>query len=263
MTTPAVVVTGASSGIGRALAELAAADGPVMLLARSLPGLEETASAIEAKGGKAHIALIDLGLSGAGDALLEALEARGLHCDVLINNAGFGLVGLAAELPRSRQIAMVDLNVRAVTDLALAVLPGMLARRRGGILNVASVASFLPGPRMAVYYASKAYVQSFSESLRAEARAQGVTITSLCPGPVTTDFLARAIGRERAEALGESPFHVPLDEVARAGWNGFKRGKATVIPGRANQLIVFAARFTPRGLTARAVGRRQARRTEG
>jgi hypothetical protein len=260
MTRPAIVVTGASSGIGRAIAELAAADAPVLLVARSREGLAETAAAIAAAGGEAHLLPLDLAGEGPVDQVAEALEQLGLHCDVLVNNAGFGLVGLAAELSRERQLAMVDLNVRTLTDLALAMLPGMIARRRGGILNIASVAAFLPGPRMAVYYASKAYVQSFSEALRAEARGSGVTITSLCPAPVSTPFLARAIGAERAGAMGEGPFHVPLDVVARAGWGGFKVGRGTVVPGLANRAAVLAARFLPRALIAGAVARHQARR---
>ncbi len=116
---------------------------------------------------------------------------------------------------------------------------------------------------MATYYATKAYVQSFSESLRGEVAGRGVTVTSLCPGPVTTPFLARAIGQERAAALGEGPFHVPLEMVARLGWEGFKAGRGTVIPGLPNRLTVLAARLAPRAVTAWAVGRYQARRTGG
>ncbi len=146
MTRPAIVITGASSGIGRAISLLAASDGPVVLAARSRDGLEDTAAAIRARGGEAHVLPLDLEARDAAGSLAAGLVALGLHCDVLVNNAGFGLVGLAADLPRERQAAMVDVNVRALTDLTLAVLPGMVARGRGGVLNVASVAGFLPGP---------------------------------------------------------------------------------------------------------------------
>jgi short-subunit dehydrogenase len=253
------LVTGASSGIGRELALLAAREGEVVLVARNSAGLEALAAEIEAAGGRASWLACDGEEPDAAGRILNSLAKGGQHCRQLVNNAGFGLVGLAHDISRDGQLGSIALNVRFLTDLALSVLPGMIARREGGILNVSSVAGFLPGPRMAVYYATKAYVQSFSESLWQETRGTGVRVTALCPGPVNTGFLGRATDGERA--FEATRFHVAPALVASVGWEGFLRGERTVIPGFSNRIAVAVSRFLPRGLLLDMVMRRQSGRT--
>ncbi len=255
---PVTVITGASSGIGRELARMAARHDEVVLVARDGEKLDTLAKEIGERGGAAHVLACDLTLPGAVGAIMAYLADHGLHCERLVNNAGFGLVGDAHSLDAGEQLASIDLNVRFLTELALAVLPGMVARRSGGILNVASVAAFLPGPGMAVYYATKAYVQSFSEGLWAEAKPHGVAVTSLCPGPVNTGFLVRATaGKRRAETTF---FHLGAAQVAEEGWAGFMKGQITVIPGRTNRYVIAITRFAPRRLLALMVHRRQSGR---
>lgn len=240
------LITGASGGIGEALARVAAKAGRrLVLVARSAERVNAVADAIAAEGHlRPDTVALDLGEAGAADRLAEALARRGLMVCELVNNAGYGLVGPAAELDRSTQVGIVDLNVRALTDLTVRFLPEILAER-GGILNVASVASFLPGPGMAVYYASKAYVLSFSEALSAELAGQ-VRVTALCPGPTPTGF------QERANPGGEDMFRLlpkmSAERVAEIGWRGFERGKRVVIPGVINRLIAFFAPRSPRSL---------------
>ena len=172
----------------------------------------------------------------------EALAAAGVEPEIVVNNAGFGLVGAAAKLDRGEQLAMIDLNVRALTDLSLA-WADVLERRKGGILNVASVAAFLPGPGMAVYYASKAYVLSFTEALHHELARRGVRVTALCPGPVPTEFQARAGVKSNGSStlLTQS-----AAAVAHAGYRGLIAGRRLVVPGLANQVVTVLARFMPR-----------------
>jgi len=190
---PVTLITGASSGIGAALAREFAANGhELVLIARREQALAALADAIAAKGASRPTVLrADVARAEAARDIAGALEQRGLEPDVVVNNAGFGLVGTADTLDRAEQLAMIDVNVRALTDLSLAFVDS-LKRRKGGILNVASTAAFMPGPGMAVYYASKAYVLSFSEALHRELKPKGVRVTVLCPGPVPTEFQARA-----------------------------------------------------------------------
>jgi len=242
------LITGASGGIGEAFAHAIAADGyGLAIAARSEAELARVERAVTSTHSVPVTAFsLDLSERGACDALAEALADRGLIPDVVVNNAGFGLLGKAARLPRETQLQMIDLNVRALTDLTLRYLPEMISRGRGGIVNVASLAAFMPGPQMAVYFATKAYVQSFTEALAEEVRGSGITITSVCPGPVETGFQARA-GMKRARALSRiNP--MSAEEVARAGWAGFKAGKRTVVPGLLNKLTAYSTRGAPRGL---------------
>jgi short-subunit dehydrogenase len=161
---------------------------------------------------------------------------------VVVNNAGFGLIGPMAELSRNEQLQMIDLNVRVLTDLTLHFLPAMVARKAGGIINVASIAGFMPGPMMAVYFATKNYVVSFGDALNSELRGSGVTLTTLCPGTVKTGFQARAGQNERGSTL--SAF-----DVASQGWAGFKAKRRVVIPGIFNQLVAYGLRAMPRRLS--------------
>lgn len=241
-----MIVTGASSGIGRELARIAAREGlELVLLGRSVAALEALAAELGTAGQPAHAVPLDLLRPDAAAMLGQALAARGLVCDVLVNNAGAGLLGPFATLDAAAQLGLVDLNVRAATALALAALPGMLARRRGGILNVASVAGFLPGPGMAVYYASKAYLRSLSEALWAEAAGTGVRVSCLCPGPVETAFFGRA-GAGRARLFDRAP-KAAASRVAARGWEGFGRGQRIIFPDLQSRLTATVLPLLPRG----------------
>jgi short-subunit dehydrogenase len=250
---PAVVVTGASSGLGVEFAKLAAAEGAkVVLIARSRPELEALAANLDPSGQSTVVLSLDLSARDAGEAVARELEARDLYCHILVNNAGFGLCGDAVELDRQRQLGIVDVNVGAATDLMLRFLPAMAARSSGAILNVGSVAGFTPGPRMAVYFASKAYLLSISQALMQEVRHAGVTVTCLCPGPVRTRFLARA-GADKIALFKLLPKLEAVD-VARAGWNAMKQGRALCVPGVCNKFCIALVRIMPRSLTLAIVG---------
>ncbi len=255
---PAVVVTGASSGIGLELARIAAREAPVVLIARSRDPLARLAGEIIAAGGAAHPLPLDLGAGSQVAAVENFLAEHGFYCDVLVNNAGFGLIGQADQLSRDEQLALIDLNIRALTDLTLAFLPGMMARGRGGVLNLSSIAGFLPGPHMAVYYASKAYARSFSEALWEECRRAGVTVSALCPGPVETGFFERAAGAAKKKPrLFEL---LPGDDarsVAEKGWRGFRAGRRIVIPGFGNKVVAAVAPVLPTRLVLWAVRKLQ------
>ncbi|MBL8908214.1 MAG: SDR family oxidoreductase [Rhizobiales bacterium] len=243
-----VLITGASGGIGEAFAMLLASAGHSLgLVARNEGELNRVKGVIGARHGvEVDVFPLDLGLAESGERLAASLEERAFVPDILINNAGFGLAGKAAELSRDEQLRMIDLNIRALTDLSLRFLPAMIARRQGGILNVASVAGFMPGPGMAVYFATKAYVVSFSDALSEELRGSGVTVTSLCPGPVETGFQRRA--GMRAGRFSGPVKPLSAAEVAAQGWAGFSKGERMVVPGWSNKLAVYGGRAAPRRL---------------
>src|ERR1700722_9953146 len=256
---PAVVITGASSGLGAEFAKLAAAEGAkVVLIARSRPELDLLAADIDRSGRLAAVLALDLSAPDAGETIARELGALDLYCHILVNNAGFGLFGDAAELDRERQLAIIDVNVRAATDLMLRFLPAMVARRSGAVLNVASVAGFAPGPRMAVYFASKAYLVSISQALKQEVRDSGVTVTCLCPGPLRTPFLVRAGADETA--LFKGIHKLDTDAVARAGWDAMKAGRTLCVPGFGTKIAAMATRLLPRGALLAIVGRLQRKR---
>jgi short-subunit dehydrogenase len=250
MTRRVALITGASSGIGAELAKIFARNGhQVVLVARHGEALNILAEQITEAGGTAPLVVsCDLARADAGEALVAALLAADVEVEYVVNNAGFGLFGTAADLDRDQQLGMLDLNVRALTELSLRFAPD-LTRHRGGLLNVASVAGFLPGPHMAVYYASKAYVLSFSQALYQEWKPRGVRVTTLCPGHVPTGFQARAGYTPR----GASLLAMTSAEVALEGYRGLMAGKRLVIPGAANRLAMFLLRFAPRSLTLRAI----------
>jgi uncharacterized protein len=244
-----ILITGASGGIGEAFARVVAEDNcDLVLVSRKDSELNRVRGLIAAKFAKLQISVVALDLShpDAGACLIEELEERQLSPDVLINSAGYGLYGRTVELPLDQQIGIVDLNVRALTDLSLRLLPAMVARQSGGIINVASTAAFMPGPYMSLYYASKAYVLSFSEALAAELDRSGVTITALCPGPVQTGF------QERAQMQGirfmRHLSSLSAYDVAVAGWEGFKQHRRIVIPGTLNKASAYAGRYVPHWL---------------
>ena len=216
-----------------------------MLVARRRDRLD----ALAAKIGNAHVLAADLAEPEAGARMMSEVEQLGLRVETLINNAGFGLTGRFAALPREGQREMVDLNVRTLTELAHLVLPAMIERRRGFILNVASTAAFQPGPGFAVYFATKAYVLSLSEALHQELKRSGVHVTALCPGPTRTEFGAVA----GVSGKNFDRFSADAAKVVAAGLKGLRRNKAIVIPGLANKTTAQSSRLIPRAGMRRIV----------
>lgn len=252
MTPCVTLITGASSGIGADLARIFAANGRrVALVARRADRLEALAAAIVARGGAPPLIIpCDLTRHDAGDCIAAALAAAGVEIDILVNNAGFGLFGPSPTLDRDQQLDMVAVNIRALTDLSLRFSDSLI-RHRGALLNVASIAAFLPGPGMAVYYASKAYVLSFSDALHNELGRHGVRVTALCPGPVPTEFQARA---GFVSGMDSAILNVSPEKVALAGYRGLMNGKRVVLPGLGVRAIPFMLRFVPRGFVLMMVG---------
>ena len=258
MTERVTLITGASAGIGTELARVFASNGHrVVLVARRADRLSTLANEIVASGGAAPIVIpCDLEQPDAGDKIAAALAAEGVEVEFVVNNAGFGLFGNAIELDRAEQLGMIAVNIRTTTDLSLR-FSDHLIRHRGGILNVGSIAGFLPGPGMAVYYASKAYVLSFSEALRGELAPRGVRVTVLCPGPVPSEFQARA-GYE--PGFDSAILNVSASNVAKAGYRGLMANKRAVMPGFGIKIVPFLLRLFPRGFILAAVGRFQLRK---
>jgi short-subunit dehydrogenase len=242
---PLALVTGASSGIGADLARELAKDGhDLVLSARTVPPMQALAAELEAYGANCIVIPADLARPGAAAELVGALESRGLQIDVLVNNAGLGGVGRFEQMDTQRIGDMLMVNAVALTELTRLLLPGMVARRRGRALLVASTASFQPGPRMAVYFATKAYVLSLGEALAYELRGTGVTVTTLCPGATATNFF-RAAG---ANEIALQP-SMSASEVARIGYRALMAGRRVVITGILNRILAFGGRLAPRSLT--------------
>ncbi|SRR5579885_1643738 len=240
------LVTGASMGIGVDLAECFARDGyDLILAARNESALNDVAKRLAGKYKiQAAAIAIDLGVPGAGSKLAGDIRARGLNVDVLVNNAGYGIAGAFDGSNEAEQLGMIDLNIRALVELTHEFWPAMLKNKRGGVLNVASTAAFQPGPLMAVYYASKAFVLSFSEALWKEAEGTGVHVSCLCPGPTVSAFRERAgTDKTRLSAAGTP---MPSAPVARMGYRGFQRNKRVVITGLRNRVMARSVAFTPR-----------------
>jgi uncharacterized protein len=251
---PVALITGASSGIGLELARVFAAHGhELVLVARRHDRLDELATEIAATGRpRPTVLTADLERREGAAKIAAELATRSLEPAFVVNNAGFGLSGAAAALSRDEQLGMIDLNVRALTELSLMFVDS-LVRHRGGILNVSSIVAFLPGPGMAVYYATKAYVLSFTEALHHELSSRGVRVTALCPGPVPTEFQARSqIQLNSAARRLELPPH----RVAQIGYDGLMRGKRVVIAGIGNKIAVSFLRFVPNTLLLRLVDQR-------
>ena len=248
-----VLITGASSGIGLELARCFAADGcRLILLARNTAALETLAATLRQDHAIEVLVLtFDLARPETPRAIFAELQSRGVTVDVLVNNAGFGASGTFAELPVARELEMVQVNICALMELTALFLPGLIARNRGGVLNVGSVAGFVPGPAMAVYYATKAFVLSFSEALAEELRSTRLTIAVLCPGPTESNFgvVARG-GKERERSVAK----MTARAVAEQGHRAYRRGKITIITGFLNHCLVFLVRITPRWFPRRIVG---------
>jgi uncharacterized protein len=242
------LVTGASMGIGVDLAECFAKDGyELILTARSADALNAVAGRLADKYKvKATAIPLDLGAIGGGAKLAGEIASRGLSVDVLVNNAGYGVAGAFDGSAEADQLGMIDLNVRALTELTHFYWPGMLAKKRGGVLNVASTAAFQPGPLMAVYYASKAFVLSFSEALWKEAGKSGVHVSCLCPGPTASNFRERAgTGKTRLSRVGTP---MTSASVAKMGYRAFQKNKRVMITGMRNKMLARMAPFLPRGM---------------
>lgn len=243
-TRSAALITGASSGLGAEYARLFAADGnDVVLVARRRDRLEALATELGKKGIRAHVVAADLAAPGGVTRVLDEVNRLGVEIEFLVNNAGFGGSGAFASSDLARQLEMVQVNVTALVTLTRAYVPAMIARRRGRILNVGSTAGFVPGPFMAVYYASKAFVNSFTEALSYELRDSGVTATVSCPGATATEFAAVA-GTQRSLLFrlgAASP-----ETVAREGYRAMMRGKPLVVHGLKNKLTVQSLRVSPR-----------------
>jgi short-subunit dehydrogenase len=253
------LVTGASAGIGTELARVFAANGHrVALVARREERLHALARELAASGAPSPIVIpCDLTAPDGTDCIAAALTAAGVEVEYLVNNAGFGLFGRAVQLDRAEQLDMIAVNIRSLTDLSLR-FTDQLIRNRGGILNLGSVAGFLPGPGMAVYYASKAYVISFTEALHKELAPHGVRVTVLCPGPVPSEFQARAGFKPGVDS---AILNVSPRAVAEAGYRGLMADKRVVLPGLGIKIVPFMLRWFPRGFILDAVGRLQLRRS--
>jgi short-subunit dehydrogenase len=249
-----VLVTGASSGIGWELAICFASEGcRLVLIARSTEALETLATKLRREHGvEVMVLTCDLARPDSPRKIFADLQSRSVTVDVLVNNAGFGANGLFAELPVHREIEMIQVNITALMELTALFLPGMLARNRGGILNVGSVAGFQPGPGMAVYYATKAFVNSFTEALSEEVRSSKLTVSVLCPGPTESNFGKVARGdKTRLNKVSKMTSRT----VAVLGHRAFRHQKVTIITGFLNFWLVFLVRLTPRWFPRRIVAR--------
>ena len=245
----ATLITGASAGLGKGFARAFAAEKhDLILTARRVDRLEALAGELRATGIKVDVFAADLAAPDAPTKLVADIAAAGLVIDTLVNNAGFGLRGPVAELDHDKQLGMIDLNCRALVSLSRSVLPGMIAAGKGGILNIASLASFQPGPWMTVYYATKAFVLSYSEGLHEEVKDRGVRVAALCPGPTRTEFADIA-------GMGDSAlfnrFASDPDAVVRDGMRALAANQAVKVSGAMNQISAEATRFLPRGLARR------------
>ena len=241
------LVTGASGGIGLEIARILAADHDLVLVARSTAKLDALATEL----GGARVIAADL----AEPAAVGKIVAEVPDVDVLVNNAGVGDFGTFASVDLDKTLGMIQLNIASLTALTRGYLPGMLERGRGRVLNVASTASFQPGPLMAVYYATKAYVLSFSEAIAEETRGTGVTVTALCPGPTASGFQAAA-EMELSPLVANRKLPTPT-EVARYGVKAMEKGDVVAVPGAMNKLMATSVRFTPRPVLRRLVRKLQ------
>ncbi len=246
------LITGASSGIGLELAHLFARDGyRLVLVARNRSVLRELGDELQSRHSiQVRISPKDLAHPASPGELYQELQEAGIVLDVLVNNAGFGGTGSFLNSDWDNEAEMIHVNITALTHLTKLFLPQIRARE-GKVMNVASVAAFLPGPFMSVYYASKAYVLSFSEALAEELSGTGTTVTCLCPGPVMTKFQERA--GTSTTGLARGPLLLDVRDVALAGYEGMKQGKRIVIPGWKNAALVQGLRASPRSMVTKIV----------
>jgi short-subunit dehydrogenase len=239
-----VLITGASGGIGYELAKLFARDHHnLVLVARSADRLAQVATELQGQGITVKTIALDLAAPPAAKFLFDQLQREGIIIDMLINNAGFGIYGEFAQMPEEEILGQIDLNIRALTELTRLFLPAMMQRRSGRIMNVASIAAFQPGPHLAVYYASKSYVLSFSEAIANELRHSGVTVTCFCPGATHTGFAKRAgVENSRLFKLGA----MSAEKVALDGYRAVMEGRTLAISGVHNWVVAQSNRLVPR-----------------
>jgi uncharacterized protein len=255
-----VLITGASGGIGYEMAKLFARDHHnLVLVARSADKLAQVAKELQAYGVTVKTIALDLAAPPAPKFLFDQIQREGITIDILINNAGFGAFGNFAQMPEQEILGQIDLNIRALTELTRLFLPPMIARRSGRIMNVASTAAFQPGPLMAVYYSTKAYVLSFSEAIANELRGSGVTVTCFCPGATHTDFAKRA-GVENSR-LFKQVGAMSAEKVALDGYRAVMEGRGLAISGAHNWLVAQSTRFAPRKMVT-AISRWVAEKAE-
>jgi hypothetical protein len=249
------LITGASVGIGRELARIFAENGhDLVLVARSVEQLNQVAAECQSLGHiSARVLPKDLSIPIAPREIFDELNCDGVTIDVLVNNAGFGNYGPFAEVDLDADLGMLQVNIVALTALTKLFLPGMLSRRSGRIMNVASMAAFQPGPFMSTYYASKAYVLHLSEAIASECAGRGVVVSALCPGPVKTEFQSRAgiVGSR----LFKGKATMDARTVALDGYRGLMRGRRVVVPGISNKVVVQLTRVVPRRLTTFIAGK--------
>ncbi len=247
MSSETVLITGASSGIGEELARLFAKDkANLVLIARREERLHALAEDLRAKWGvDIKVMPSDLSQPDSPKQIYDRLRDENVEIDVVVNNAGFGTAGKFADIDLQTQLDMIRLNIEALVHLTRLFLPGMISRNRGGILNLASTAAFQPGPFMAVYYASKAFVLSFTDALHEELKETGIAVSCLCPGPTETEFAEVAdMNETNLFKLGA----MSAEKVARIGYAGFRKNKPVVITGVRNKIGAFSIRMTPRGI---------------
>lgn len=247
-----VLITGATTGIGYEFAKLYAEEGyNLILIARNKVKLEERKYELNLLYNvNIHILVLDLALDNSCDEIINYINRKNLTVDVLINNAGIGTFGYIAEIDLEEEMKLIDINIKALTKLTKLILPSMIENGEGAILNVASTAAFCAGPKMAVYYASKAYVLNFTEALYEEVRDRGIKVSCLCPGAVKTEFQDRA-GIKKKE-IAKKNLMMPKD-VARIAYRDFNKGKLIIIPGFKNKLMVFLNKFMPRSLSRKII----------
>jgi uncharacterized protein len=257
MNRPLALVTGASSGIGAEIAKVLATQGhDIVLVARTETALSAVASDVRAAGGTANVITADLATPGAGHRLATELANRNLEINVLVNNAGFADFGQFHESDAAKLDRMIALNIATLTELMRDLLPGMVTRRSGRVMNVASTAAFMPGPLMATYYATKAYVLSISEGVHEELKGTGVTVTALCPGPTESGFQATAAMESSKLVKGRKI--MTAHAVAQAGVKAMLAGKPVAVVGFKNKILALTPRFLPRRMTPAVVRRAQA-----
>ncbi|KOS00713.1 SDR family NAD(P)-dependent oxidoreductase [Paenibacillus polymyxa] len=248
-----VLITGVSGGIGKELADRFAKDGfNLVLVARSKGKLLELAKEYQKKHGT-HVVVIakDVASPGIPEEIFTELKEKGIVVDYLVNNAGFGLYGTFLETNLEEETNMIDVNIKALTIMTKLFLPDMVKRGQGGVMNVASLVAFFPGPMMSIYYATKAYVLSFTEALENELSGTGVTVTALCPGVTSTGFVDRS-GMGDSKLIKNGAI-MEAGQVAEEGYRGFLRGDTIIIPGTRNRLMAFIPRLLPRKLVTRMV----------
>jgi len=252
---PVALITGASGGIGAEMAVEIAKDGyDLVLVSRDQVQLDKVGSELQNQLGILWLAIaMDLSAPSQVEALMKTLDKKSITPELIVNNAGYGVAGRAEEIDVEQQLGSISLNVSVLTEISLKYLPRLLSGNRGGIINIGSVAGFFPGPYFSVYYATKAYVQSFTYALANELKSSNVRICVVCPGPTLTGFQKRA-GMDRS-GVARSGAAMTAAEVAKIGYAGYKKGRIVVVTGKLNRILVLVSRLVPASLFVRAISK--------